>query len=180
MRNKKFLLGMAVVLCVSALAGCGEGNRENDYTSLKKVPITEDVDNSNNTGDNDASIPEDASDGNDANSLIFNSDVQGHVVEFSDTGCTVSPTEEEQVDGGKLVVGAQPGYEEEEKNVNVHYATDCQFQIAKIDIATNKADISDAGISDIKKQTNLLIYGEWSDTHNIEATKVIIYSYEFE
>ena len=180
MKNKKLLLGMVVALCVSALAGCGGGNDENDYTSLKKVPITEEADSNNNTGSNDATIPEDTSDGNDANSLISVSDVQGHVVEFSDMGCTVSPIEEEQVDGGKIAFGEQPGYEKEEKNVNVHYAADCLFQIAKIDIVTNKADISDASISDIKKQTNLLIYGEWSNPHNIEATKVIIYSFEFE
>lgn len=155
MMSKKILLGMAVVLCVSSLAGCGEDNKENDNSGLKKVPITEDGD-----------------------SLISNCDLHGHVVEFSDTGCTISSVESEQVDGGELAVAAQPGYEEEEKNVNVYYADNCQYQIAKINISTGKADVSNADLSDIKKQTDLLIYGEWSDDHNIEATKAIIYRFE--
>ena len=47
-----------------------------------------------------------------------------------------------------------------------------------INITTGKATISDASVSDIKKQTSLLIYGDFEDTHNLTATKIVIVRYE--
>ncbi|MDE5780031.1 MAG: hypothetical protein K2I03_00920 [Lachnospiraceae bacterium] len=179
MKHKK-LLCVAVVLCMTALSGCSKGEKENDYITFKKVPINDEGNNGSKSENSSKDSSENQSEGNDADSLIYNSDVMGSVVEFSNTGCTVSPTKTEEVDGGQLAIAAQPGYEDEENNVNIHYSDSCQFQLAKINIATGKADISDVDVSEIKKQTSLIIYGEWSDDHNIEATKVIIDRYEYE
>lgn len=183
MRKRRLLLAMTVMLCVSALAGCSKGSKEdggskeNGNTGYKKIPITEDADNNNGTKDadsNNGSIP----DSSDADSLISHSEIQGHVLEFSDTGCVISPQKTEEVDGGEVAREAAFGYENEKDNVHVHYSADCQFQFAKISISTGKIALSDADISNIKKQTGLIIYGEQSDDHNIEATKVFLVRYE--
>ena len=55
---------------------------------------------------------------------------------------------------------------------------DCIFQTAVMDLTTGTANISKAAVSDIKKQTSLLIYGSSEDTHNFSASKVIIVRYE--
>ena len=190
MQNKKLLLWAAAILSAAALAGCSKNDKENNYTNFHKVPITDEGndnsmskdlsnDNRNNDNSNNGSTSENLYNGNDADSLIFYSDVQGHVVEFSSTGCTISPAKTEEADGGgQIMFEAASGYENEEDNVNIYYSDNCQFQLAKIDIATGKADISDVDISNIKKQTSLIIYGKWKDNHNIEATKVIITRYE--
>lgn len=177
MKNKKLAVWVAVVLCVSVLAGCSKGGTGDDAPDLQKVPITENADNSSHESNN-GSIPKDLSEGNDADSLLANAVIEGDVVEFSDTGCVISPQKTEEVEGGMLGIGAEPGHEKEEDNVTIHYGDNCQFQTAKLSVATGKADVSDAAVSDIKKRTTLAIYGERTDERNIEATKVIITRYE--
>jgi len=68
----------------------------------------------------------------------------------------------------------------DETNVTISYKADCIFQKASINTTTGKASISDASVSDIKKQTSLLIYGDFEDTHRLTAEKVIIVYYEYE
>lgn len=193
MRNKKFVLGIAIILCVSTLAGCSKGGQEDDYASPKKVPLADSsgsynedtgsnsdgTDNSgkstgNNGGNNGSNNNEI---GSEADSLLSNAEITGHVVEFSDTGCIISPAEAKSVDGGSIQLEAAPGHEDPEKNVNIHYSDNCQFQFATIAISTGNVTYSDANPSDIKKQTALLIYGERSDEKNIEASKVFITTY---
>lgn len=181
MRKKQLLPGIAVILCMSVLAGCSTGSQENNGTSYQKVPITDDAgsnEKADGNGKADSKEKSDSTNGSDADSLISNSELQGHVVTFSDTGCTISPQKTEKVEGGELASGAAPGYESQENNVNIHYGSNCQFQFAKISIATGKVDLSDADRSDIKKLTSLIIYGERSDDHNIEAEKVYLVRYE--
>lgn len=119
--------------------------------------------------------PAGAGDNREGESLIRSSDLQGSVTEFSDSGCIVSPVTKE---GENTAVVASPGNESEETNVNISYKSGCIFQIAIIDLTTGKAEICEASVSDIKKQTSLLIYGDFEDPHNLAAAKIIIVRYE--
>lgn len=175
MKFKKAVRGILIGMCVLALSGCGvsEGgnskNTNNNATNDSTVNSSTD-NNTSNITDNMGT-----SDNTDGENLIRSSTLQGSVVEFSDSGCIVTPVTNE--DENTAVVAA-PGNENDETNVNISYKTDCIFQKASINITTGKAAISDASASDIKKQTSLLIYGDFEDTHNLTATKIVIVRYE--
>lgn len=162
---REILLG----LCVLALTGCGAGNivdkstTENTNSSESPV-ITENNEQSGDTASNDA------------NNLIDSSTMQGSVISFSDIGCSVSQAISE--DDGQSAKVAAPGSENADTTVNIQYQTNCVFQTAIINRTTEIATISDASISDIKKQTSLIIYGDFEGTHDLTATKVIIARYE--
>lgn len=47
-----------------------------------------------------------------------------------------------------------------------------------ISIATGEATVSEAAKADIKKKTSLLLYGNFDDTENFTAEKVIITQYD--
>ena len=108
----------------------------------------------------------------DADSLYASAVITGSVVDFSDGGCTVSAAVTE--DDGKTGVVAAPGYESEDTNVVVTYQEGCVVQIATIYTSTGTAELEQASVADIKKQSSVIIYGSFEDTHHVTATKVII------
>lgn len=143
---------LLMCLCTLLLAGCGIRGGDND------MPTT------HNTN------------GNGANALFDLSTMQGSVIEFSDIGCSVTPV---SVDAdGKTARVASPGNENEAETVHIEYLADCVFQIALINPSTSQAVIKDATIQDIKKQTSLIIYGDYEDAHHLTASKIIIARYE--
>jgi len=108
----------------------------------------------------------------DADSLYSSATMTGSVVEFSDGSCTVSAAVTE--DDGKTGVVAAPGYESEDTNVVVTYQEGCVVQIATIYTSTGIAELEQASVADIKKQSSVIIYGSFDDTHHVTATKIII------
>lgn len=173
MKKVKIFIGVVSALCVLSLAGCSTyGNNITHNTS--DVPNTSSEKQS--VIENNDNLTDTSTENNDANSLIKFSAIQGSVIQFSDENCTITPVEN-SADGNEAVIAA-PGNENSDNNVTIHYQNDCVFQIAKISISSGTATFSEADISDIKKQTSLIIYGDWSDTHNLNATKVFIARYE--
>ena len=108
----------------------------------------------------------------DANSLYASAAMRGFVVEFSDGSCTVSAVVTE--DDGKTGVVAASGYESEDTNVTVTYEEGCVVQIATIYTSTGTAELEQASVADIKKQSSVIVYGSFEDTHHVTATKIII------
>lgn len=178
MKFTKLMKGILTGICVVIMAGCGVSENRNTDSHAANVSEPRNSDNSLDASkDHDDPQADDGagtSDHTDGNSLISSSTLQGSVIDFSDSGCTVSPVTSDE----NTAVVAAPGNESEETNVSISYKTDCIFQTATINITTGKASISDASVSDIKKQTSLLIYGDLEDTHNLTATKIIIVRYE--
>ena len=122
---------------------------------------------------NENDIPADGTDEKvDAGSLYTSAVMRGSVVEFTDGGCTVSVAITE--DDGKTGVVAAPGHESEDTNVVVTYQEGCVVQIATIYTSTGIAELEQASISDIKKQTSVIVYGSFEDTHHVSANKIII------
>ncbi len=94
--------------------------------------------------------------------------LNGHVIEFSDTGCTISPTVQE----GDLAYQAAPGNESQVKQVIVNYNEICTFQIVQVSISTGAMTYEDANINDIKKQTEIFVAGEY-DGESIPYAKQV-------
>ncbi len=141
--------------------GNGNGNTEQPMSNKDTV-----LENQNNTTANDMGERVDAE------SLYLSAAMTGSVVEFSDGSCTVSATVTE--DDGETAVAAAPGHESDDTNVVVTYQEGCVVQIATIYTSTGIAELEQASVADIKKQSSVIIYGSFEDTHHVTATKVII------
>ncbi len=188
MKNKKIMRMLIVGASIFALAGCGTSNDTgtNRERETKDAYIENDI---TNPGQKDASDENDSNntpDGNDSNAvgsmdgdeLIIASDLQGSVTEFSDNGCTITPTTSSNDGKAKIAEEAADGFEDEAEKINIKYGDNCIFQRAVMSIATGKATVSEAAKAEIKKKTSLLLYGNFDDTKNFTATKVIITQYE--
>lgn len=177
MKKTKFLIGAVSVICVFSLVGC---NADGNNNTGKKPPVisnsTGNNDVNNFTGNNDVN---NSTGDNDADSLFELSTIQGAVINFSADGCIITPLKTSKAaDGGMIAKIDQPGYENPDENITIHYQSGCVFQIAKIRVSSGTATISEADISDIKKKTSLVIYGDWIDEHNLNANRIIIDRYE--
>lgn len=204
MKNKKIMRTLIVGASIFALAGCGTSNDtdtngeketqntyiENDITDPDKKDVSNEIDskdtsngdnakntadgnNAKNTLEENKSNTDESMDGGE---MIAASDLQGSVTEFSDNGCVVNPITSDH--DSEAVIAAE-GYEDEGEKVTIKYGENCTFQRAVISITTGKADVSEAAISDIKKKTSLLLYGNFDDTENFTATKAVIVQYEY-
>ena len=176
MKIKKLMRAFVVGASIFTLAGCGapKGAGTNGESEAKDTYIEngttgsdkKEISNENNSNDVGSM---------DGDEIIAASDLQGHVIEFSDNGCVVNPVTSDQVD--EAVVSAE-GYENEGAKVTIKYGDNCIFQKAVISIATGEATVSEAAKADIKKKTSLLLYGNFDDTENFTTKKVIITQYE--
>lgn len=206
MKNKKLIRMLIVGAGIVTLAGCGTSNDtgtnreretkdsyiENDITNPDQKDASEennskDTSNGNNSKDtSDGDNPKNTPDGDDSNAvgsmdgdeLITASDLQGNVTGFSDNGCTITPVTSSNDGKAKIAEEAADGYEDEAEKINIKYGDNCIFQRAVMSIATGKAAVSEAAKADIKKKTSLLLYGNFDDTENFTATKVMIVQYE--
>ena len=175
MKSKKLMRMLIIGASIFALAGCGTSN-ENDITNPDKKDAPNEND-SNNTPDGNDSNAVGSMDGDE---LIIASDLQGSVTEFSDNGCTITPTTSSNDGKAKIAEEAADGYEDEAEKINIKYEDNCIFQRAVMSIRTGKATVNEAAKTDIKKKTSLLLYGNFDDTENFTATKVMIVQYEHE
>ena len=190
MKNKKLMQMLIVGVSIFALAGCGTSNDmgtnreretkdvyiENDITNPDKKDAPNENDSNNTPDGNDSS----AVGRTDGDKIIAASDLQGSVTEFSDNGCTITPVTSSNDGKAKIAEEAADGYEDEAEKINIKYEDNCIFQRAVMSIRTGKATVNEAAKTDIKKKTSLLLYGNFDDTENFTATKVMIVQYEHE
>ncbi len=157
MKHKNILL-LAIMVLVLTCVGCGQQSPKDNSDT---VPPTQ----------AENSIPdENPSDGN---KLFEISNLEGTVTEFSEDGCKLSPAIES---GDHTLTSAAPGYED--KIVSVSYNSDCTFQVAHLDYQTSAATYEPATVEDVKKQTSLIICGEYDENDVLHASRVFIYRIE--
>ncbi len=103
-------------------------------------------------------------------------DLNGRVLEFSDTGFKMTPIYTEVFeDGTRNSWEAAPGYESEEDNIYVTYTEDTVFEVVYFNMSLQ--DVSsreDADKSSVKKQTVVYVFGSSEDGKNWIADKVLI------
>ena len=163
MKHKMILL-FATMILVLACAGCGQAAGDNE-----SQPGT----GGDPTYGNDGFQTEDDENPSDSNKLFEISKLSGTVYEFTETGCTISPTKE----GGEgEAIQDAPGYED--TFVSVVYDSDCTFWIAHVDIQTATATYETAAVENVKKQTSLIICGEYDENDVLHASRVFIYRME--
>ena len=114
---------------------------------------------------------------NPSSSWYFESrDLQGHVVDFSGDGFTLSPTEEYEVEGGgKVAVGAALGAEDQDSLITISYSENVIFEAITMDAASNTMISRETVDKEtVKKQSSVLVFGTCQDTRNWTADRVVI------
>ncbi len=191
------ILTLSVVLSMG-MAGCaGKGDSEPGTLDIQSVTIND----SDGTGsDSGPDSPDSqsaelnngngAEDSNEINSGTVESntesvyfegaDLNGRVLEFSDTGFTITPVYTEVFeDGTRGSWEAAPGKENAENNLYVTYTEDTVFEVVYFSMSLQ--DVSsreDADKSSIKKQTLVYVFGSSEDGKNWTADKVIIQKWD--
>ncbi len=140
-----------------------QANREND------APLEQGADN--NVADDEASGSR--GDGE----FLEGAQLQGTVVEFSETGFTLSPASTEA--DGKVLAEAAPGSESDENNVQITYTDNTVFQI----INYSKDSLSELSREDtdkesVKKQSSVAVFGSCQDTYHWTADKILIIRFQ--
>ncbi|WP_117948366.1 hypothetical protein [Faecalibacterium prausnitzii] len=164
----KIILFLAAMLLAATCVGCGNQPHNDDIlldhqeqdTNLPSVKVPE-----TNPSVENVETPA-TGDG-----LFEISKANGTVVEFSDTGCKITPTHYD----GNVAYEAAPGYEDQDESISVLYSQDCVFQIAYVNIQTGEVTYENATLGDVKKQTRIVICGEYDDSNVIHATHVFVY-----
>lgn len=140
-----------------------QANREND------APLEQGADN------NVADDGESGSRGD--GEFLEGAQLQGTVVEFSETGFTLSPASTEA--DGKVLAEVAPGSESDENNVQITYTDNTVFQI----INYSKDSLSELSREDtdkesVKKQSSVAVFGSCQDTYHWTADKILIIRFQ--
>lgn len=186
------ILCLSVVLCMG-MAGCS--GKENGEPTSPDARMTNESDNNEDieTGGESGSSNEaeenqedtDNADAENSGKITDNSEegtfydganLCGRVVDFTDTGFTITPTtmvinEDGSMEGGT----AAPSYESDETNINITYAEDVVFQIINFSMSLQaETSREDTDKSSIKIDTTVNIFGTCQDEKHWIADKVVI------
>ena len=133
---------MAVMLGCTAFADWQTGKTDGDVNqSVNMENVNQSVNVGKETGDTQENqeinqyVNSEDSDKSDSN-FFREADLQGSVVEFSDSGFEMSIAVTTKEGDGEVMVEAAPGAEKEEDLVTVTYASDVTFEIITMDMAS--------------------------------------------
>ena len=156
---------VAVGLCICALTGCGASPDEKPDTSNPIVNSNTNEENANGSSENKG------------NDILDSANLIGDVLEFTDNGCLVNQAKD--IEGGAGIKIEAPGMENKDNAVSVTYNQDCEFVVATLNKQLGSVtNITTGSISDVKKQSNVYLYGDFADTNHFNATKVVIARWE--
>ncbi len=183
---------VSTVLCMS-MAGCS--GKENEPPASPDVVITNESDNNEGIetggesgGSNEAEGSQkdtDSADAGNSGEIADNSEegifydganLSGRVVDFADTGFTITPSTVVIYEDGSMEGGiAAPGYESDETNINITYAEDVVFQIINFSMSSQaETSREDTDQSSIEIDAEVNIFGTCQDEKHWIADKVVI------
>ena len=179
------------VLCMSMVGCSGKGNEQSalpDVHMTNESDADEDIETGGESSSSEKEGKQEDADNTDAENSgemtdnreegVFydGANLSGRVVDFTDTGFTITPrtliiNEDGSMEGGI----AAPGYESDETNINITYAEDVIFQIINFSMGSQaETSREDTDKSSIKKDTDVNIFGTCQDEKHWIADKVVI------
>ena len=164
----------AVGLSVICVTGCGKdaaGSPEISTQEIQQNNVADGAQANNNAADDGASG------GRGDGEFFEGANLLGTVMEFSETGFTLSPASTEA--DGKVLAEAAPGSESDENNVQITYTDNTVFQI----INYSKDSLSELSREDtdkesVKKQSSVAVFGSCQDTYHWTADKILIIRFQ--
>ena len=183
-------------LSVICLAGCGKdaaGSPEIPTQEIQQNNVEDGAQADNHTTDGKAQADNHASDDkaqadNHASddgasgsmgdgAFLYGANLQGNVIEFSETGFSLSPASTEE--GGKALVQTAPGSERDEDNIQITYTDNTVFQIVNFSIDSQSGlSREDTDKESVKKQSSVCVFGSCQDTYHWTADKILILRYQ--
>lgn len=167
-----------VIICVGGLsvmclAGCGK-----DTADSPKVPAQETQ--QNNVVD-EAQANNNAAGGETSGSMgdgefYDGANLQGSVVNFSETGFSLSPANTEiDAGGGQVLAQEEPGSESDKSNIHITYTDNTVFQIVNLSMSSqSEVSREDTDKESVKKQSGVCVFGSCQDTYHWTADKILI------
>ncbi len=166
--KKAVLTGFSAVM-ILGLSACAKEIPKNQNMTVQQNSDDEKTDGENE--EEHSSQNENFRQKQSSTELFSEADLQGDVVDFSDSGFRLSAAENK----GEELVQAAPGSEKEEDLIVITYRGDVAFEILTMD-RESVAELSreDTDKQSIKKQTSVLVFGTCEDTYSWVADRVII------
>ena len=171
------------------MAGCGKDAADSPRIPTQETQQDNVADGAQVNKENDAPL-EQGADNNAADNRSSGSrgdgefydgaNLQGNVVEFSETGFSLSPaTTEIDAEGGQVLANEEPGAESDEGNIQITYTDNTVFQIVTIDISSqSELSREDTDKESVKKQSSVAVFGSCQDTDHWTADKILILRYQ--
>ena len=198
MRRKRLRTAGILILSLGlsmGMVGCAEkGDGEPSTLDIQGVTLndsdeigsnseldsldSQSVESNNGNGEGDSNEIKDSGEvESNTESVYFEgADLNGRVLEFSDTGFKMTPIYTEVfADGSRNSWEAAPGKEKEEDNIYVTYTEDTVFEVVYFNMSRQEVSSrEDADKSSIKKQTVVYVFGSSEEGKNWTADKVLI------
>ena len=151
--KRKIVAFMMVLALGAAINGCG------DSAASSKENI-------NSVEDWDAGGTENIT------AMLNNANITATVIEFSESGCKVIQGENTE-DEAKQAAAGNDG--SEGNQITVVYGDNVKFQLATASAGDSDATLEDSDKSELKKQSNIYLFGTYQEDGTFLADKVIIY-----
>lgn len=186
-------------LSVMCLAGCGKdaaGSPKIPSQEMQQNSVVNETQTNNNVADDGAqannnvaddgaqtnnNVADDGSSGSMGDGLFYDgANLEGIVVEFSETGFSMLPATAEKVEGGgKVLAQAIPGSESDENNVQITYTDNTVFQIINFS-TSSQSEVSreDTDKESVKKQSRVCVFGSCQDTYHWTADTILIFRFQ--
>ena len=166
------------------LAGCGKdaaGSPEIPTQEVQQNNVVDGARANNDAADGGAqadnnAVDNDASGSRGDGEFYDGANLQGSVVEFSDTGFSLSPaTTETDAGGGQVLAEKEPGSGSDEDNIQITYTENTVFQIVTSS-TSSESELSreNTDKESIKKQSSVCVFGSCQDSHHWTADKILI------
>ncbi len=165
------------------LAGCGKDTADSPKMPTQEIQqnnVVDEAQANNNVADDGAQANNNAADDGASGSLgdgafLYGANLQGSVVEFSETGFSLSPATTE----GNVMAEAAPGSESDENNIQIAYTDNTVFEIVTISISSqSELSREDADKESVKKQSSVCVFGSCQDSHHWTADKILILKWQ--
>lgn len=173
MKKNRMYLVVAGVVAAVMLTGCGGGKNNQNVSvpdsSGKSAYHTESMsDQETNSSIPDASSPDTST--ADFNQLYGTANLNGKVIEFTDSGFSANQVVENG-DTAEIAVG---GENTGDTSITVQYTENTVFQRATVSTLTESvSSLTDGDRSEIKKESQVLVYGAYESSGVLKADKVI-------
>ena len=175
-------------LSVICLAGCGKdaaGSPKIPTQEIQQNNVVDEAQANNNMADDGAQANNNAADNEAPGSIgdgefYGGANLQGSVVEFSETGFSLSPANTEiDAGGGQVLAQEEPGSESDEGNIQITYTDNTIFQIVTIS-TSSQTELSreDTDKESVNKQSSVGVFGSCQDTYHWTADKILIFKYQ--
>ncbi len=168
------------------LAGCGKDTADSPKMPTQEIQQNNVVDGAQANKENDAPLEQGADNNAEDDGasgsrgdgeFLEGANLQGTVVEFSETGFTLSPASTEA--DGKVLVEAASGSESDENNVQITYTDNTVFQIVNYSKDSwSELSREDTDKDSVKKRTSVAIFGSCQDTDHWTADKILIIRFQ--